>query len=240
MSATLFEPALLQQQAPAPTPTPAPTSRIQGIPGPLPPGETIVWHGRPAFRSLARHLCHVRSVALYFAVVLAGTAGMAAIHGSTPVQLLLTMAPLLAAAAAALAFLLVMAWLIARTTEYTLTTRRLVIRSGVALPAILVIPYSAIAHAAVAIHPDQTGDLPLTMKPARKIALHRIWPHSRPGRFTNPQPMLRSIPRAGHVATLLASVLQHDQVRLLQPDLVTCLPYSETKACPVPLEPDRL
>jgi hypothetical protein len=186
-------------------------NRIRGLPGTLPENETIVWQGRPGWWSLARHLCHVRGIALYFAIVLLGTAGMAIVHGSTPAELALTMAPLLAAAAAALAFLLAMAWLIVRSTEYTLTTRRLVIRSGVALPAILMIPYTAIAHAAVRVHPGQTGDLPLTMKPGHRVALHRIWPHSRPARFNNPQPMLRSIPRAGHVASLLAAALAEAQ-----------------------------
>ena len=162
MSATLFEPAFLERPAVVDRMS---SDQVRGIPGPLPPGETIVWQGKPAFRSLARHLCRVDGVALYFTIVLVGTAAIAALHGSTAAQLGLTMAPLLAAAAGALAFLLGMAWLIARTTEYTLTTRRLVIRSGVALPAILVIPYNAIASAAVTLHKDQTGDLPLAMKP---------------------------------------------------------------------------
>jgi hypothetical protein len=209
MSVTLFETALLDRPA---VPTVARSAgRIQGIPGPLPAGETIVWQGKPGWWSLARHLCHVRGVALYFGIVLLGTAAMALLHGSTAEQLGLTMAPLLGAATAALAFLVGMAWLIGRSTEYTLTTRRLVIRSGVALPAILVIPYSAIAHAAVLVHADQTGDLPLTMKPGHRVALHRVWPHSRPWRLREPQPMLRSVPRAGHVATLLAGALAEAQ-----------------------------
>jgi hypothetical protein len=209
MSVTLFETALLDRPAVATVARPA--GRIQGIPGPLPPGETIVWQGKPVWWSLARHLCHVRGVTLYFAVVLLGTAAMALVHGSTLEQLGLTMAPLVGAAAVTLGFLVGMAWLIGRSTEYTLTTRRLVMRSGVALPAILVIPYSAIAHAAALVHPDQTGDLPLAMKPGHRVALHRVWPHSRPWRLWEPQPMLRSVPRAGHVATLLAGALAEAQ-----------------------------
>jgi hypothetical protein len=51
----------------------------------------------------------------------------------------------------------------------------------------------------------------MTMKPGHRVSLHRIWPHSRPARFNNPQPMLRSIPRAGHVASLLAAALAEAQ-----------------------------
>ena len=38
----------------------------EGLPGPLPPGERLLWQGRPALLSLARRAFHVDLVALYF------------------------------------------------------------------------------------------------------------------------------------------------------------------------------
>ena len=184
-----------------------PAAHIQGLPGTLPPGEHILWQSAPDWRSLARHLCHIRPVALYLAIVLAGTLAASLTQGGTAPETFATMAPFLAAAATALLLLLAFAWLIARTTEYTLTTHRLVIRFGIALQATLAIPHRAIAHAAATIHADGTGDLPILTKPAYPVALRRAWPHSRPWHFRHPQPMLRSVPGAAALAPLLARTL---------------------------------
>ncbi len=40
-----------------------------GLPGQLPPGETILWQGAPHWRALARDAFHVRGVAVYFALL---------------------------------------------------------------------------------------------------------------------------------------------------------------------------
>lgn len=90
------------------------------------------------------------------------------------------MAPLLVAAVLVVAFLALLAWLIARSTAYTLTSHRLVMRLGIALPATLAIPHRAIAHAAITLHADGTGDVPIRTRPGSGIAYHRIWPHARP------------------------------------------------------------
>ncbi len=182
-------------------------TRIQGLPGALPPGETILWQGRPGTWSLACHLCHVRPVALYFTILLVGTAAASLAQGATVLQTVLALAPFLAATLVALGLLVALAWLIARTTEYTLTTRRVVIRFGVALAATLAIPHRGIAHAGVLLHKDGTGDLPLQTKPGFHVALRRTWPHARPWHFAHPQPMLRCVPGAGPLGTLLARTL---------------------------------
>lgn len=190
-----------------------PRARIPGLPGELPPDETVLWRGAPSWKSLARHLCHVPGVAIYFAVLVAGMGAVSALAGATLRETLATVAPLLAGAGATLGFLAAVAWRIGRTTEYTLTTHRLVLRFNAALPAVLAIPHHCILRASVTIHRDHTGDLPLQMKPGHRVALHRAWPHSRPWRFGSPEPMLRSVPRAGEVAVLLAQTLAQAAAR---------------------------
>ena len=39
---------------------------VRGIPYRLPEDEKILWQGSPNWRSLAVHLCHVRTITLYF------------------------------------------------------------------------------------------------------------------------------------------------------------------------------
>ena len=188
---------------------------IAGLPGLLPPDERIVWQGSPDARSVARGMCHIRPVAAYVALVvpLVGVvAGPAAA------------VPLLVGGLLVLGFLWLLARIVARTTEYTLTTRRLVIRAGLALPATLSIPLHAIAGAAVTMHRDGTGDLPLTMHRAARVPLHRIWPHARPWRWVHPQPMLRGVPGAGVLAGVLARTLQDAESQRLREREAPALP----------------
>ena len=181
--------------------------RIRGMPGPMPPGEHVLWQGAPCWRSLAVRMCHVRTVALYWAIVIAGTAAASALKGGDVRDTLLTIAPMLAGALAVLAILVAVAWLTARTTEYTLTNRRVVMNVGVALTATLAIPHRGIRHVAVAVNPDGTGDLPVETKPGYEVAYRRVWPHARPWHLRRAQPMLRSVPQAGALAALLARTL---------------------------------
>lgn len=200
---------------------------IPGLPGTLPPGEGVVWQGAPCWRSLARRLCHIRGVALYVGVVALGAGLAAALEGGSVGQVVLTAAPLLLGGGLVLAFLAAMAWWAARTTTYTLTTHRLVISYGMALPATLAIPHAGIAHAAVALDRDGTGDLPIRTKPGFEVAWRRTWPHARPWHYRRAEPMLRSVPQAGHLATLLATTLAEAALRARQapqPDLVPAAP----------------
>ena len=42
-----------------------------GLPGPLPAGEHIIWQGRPNARAVGRHVMKTRWIAAYFGVMLA-------------------------------------------------------------------------------------------------------------------------------------------------------------------------
>ncbi len=180
---------------------------IDGLPGQLPPGEHILWQGAPAWRPLARRLCHVRPVGCYFGALAAGDL-LLELTGGTPVlHAGLAVLPVVASGVAVLAFLYGLAWMVARTTRYTLTTHRLVMTLGIALPATLAIPHSGIAHAGVRLDPDGSGDLPIRTKRGYAVAIHRVWPHARPLRWRRAEPMLRSVPAAGVVAALLARTL---------------------------------
>jgi len=110
------------------------------------------------------------------------------------------------------------AWFAARSTLYTITTKRVVMRSGVALPIVLNLPFSKIASAAVAAHSDGTGDIPLAPVPGPAsgagVSTLLLWPHLRPWRFVRPEPMLRALREPDRVARILADALAqaHAQV----------------------------
>ena len=78
------------------------------------------------------------------------------------------------------------------------------IRFGVALSMAVNFPFSKVAGAALRSCPDGTGDIPLTMQGPDKIAYLHLWPFARPGRYRQPEPMLRAVREPERVAALLS------------------------------------
>lgn len=201
----------------------------RGLPEPLPPGETVLWQGAPAWRSLAVRAFHIRTVALYFAALLAWRAGAAVADGASLAQALgsvLSAAPI---AAAGLALLALFAWLVGRTTVYTITSRRVVIRFGIALPITLNLPFGMVGSAALKTYPDGSGDIPLALTGERTMPYVLLWPHARPWRLSRAEPMLRAVPRAGQVAEVLGKALAEAAPVAANPPLR----HPETRAEPV-------
>lgn len=184
---------------------------IRGLPGALPSGERILWQGEPQWTSLARRAFHVRSVAIYFFffIVLRGAtaAGSGATLGAAVVSALWVV-PL---AALGLGILAGLAWLNARTTVYTITNRRVVLRYGVAIPMTVNIPFRTVDAAAVKIHAGGAGDLPLRLSGSERLAYAHLWPHARPWRFNPTEPMMRSVPDVRRVAEVLAEAIADAQ-----------------------------
>lgn len=177
---------------------------VLGLPEALPEGERMLWQGSPDWKVLARRAFHVRKLAVYFGVIVAANlvsklaqdAGMAEILFSTAWTTLL--------ATAGLGLVGLMAWLSARTTVYTITDRRLVMRIGIVLTMTFNVPFRSIRSAGVALYPDGMGDVPIALGAEDKIAYAHLWPHARPWRVAHPEPMLRCVPDAARVSRILA------------------------------------
>ncbi|MBK1624334.1 photosynthetic complex putative assembly protein PuhB [Afifella marina] len=180
---------------------------IRGLPQRLPKGERILWQGEPRWASLARRLFHLPTLVVYFAVLLALRAILALSAGGTVKDAILSATWLLPVAALAVVILTVYGWLIARTSVYTITEKRLVIRSGVVLPMTLNIPFVAVESAALRLYGQGIGDIPLVLSPNHRVAYYALWPHARPWKIKQPEPMLRSVADAERVAEILAGAL---------------------------------
>ena len=173
---------------------------VRGLPGDLPAGESLLWQGAPDWRRLAHDAFHVRIVAGYFAVLLAWAIIDAATGSTTsPIGIALTAA----LATVCLGLLYGLAWLSARTTVYSITSKRVVMRFGMALPKAVNLPFAKIATAQLAEHADGTGDIALALT-ARGLGYAAMWPHARAWKLAAPEPSLRSLPDAAKVAALLA------------------------------------
>jgi len=96
------------------------------------------------------------------------------------------------------------AYIQARCTIYTITTKRVVLRIGAAFSIAINLPYSRLPNATLALRKDGTGTIALELSEPRKFSFFVLWPHSRPWKFTHPEPALRSIDNAKEVALILS------------------------------------
>lgn len=168
---------------------------VRGLPGPLPAGERILWQGAPDWRVFARTALFTRWVALYFGAL----AVIALMNGS-----MYGAVATLISGVILLGLLALFAYGVGRTTVYTITNRRVVLRIGVALNKCINLPLKMIASAQMRDHGRECGDIALDLTGRHRLGYAVLWPHARPFRIGRPQPMLRALPDAAKAAQILA------------------------------------
>lgn len=177
---------------------------VPGLPGLLPKGETIIWQGSPNWRVLARTAFHTGAVTAYFVALTAFATAAAVWQGVRTVTDLAGVGLTIGGAVVGVALLHLLAWAVARSTIYTLTDRRIVLRFGVALPKCINLPLGIIANVDLRQRTHGTGDLAMKLNSEQRLGYAALWPHARAWHYTNPQPMMRAVPEIDRVATLMA------------------------------------
>jgi len=175
-----------------------------GLPEILPQTERILWQGSPDWKAMARHVFHVRKLVVYFAFIIAIRVFVILTDGGSLHTASISALWLALLSATSLFILTGLAYISAKTTVYTMTTQRLVMRVGMVLTLTFNLPFKRIAAADFRKLSGTTGDIPVTLMGNDKIAYVQLWPHVRPWRYSNPEPMMRCIPNAEQVAAQLA------------------------------------
>lgn len=157
--------------------------------------EAVLWKGRPEVGALARSALHAHAAGLYMAALTV----IAVALGKTDAALFAGGLGLVL-----VALLYGIAWLSARTTLYILTDQRIILRIGMAIETRINIPLKKITSAHLREHGKGRGDIALELAGERLLSAVLLWPHLRPWRYAMPQPMLRCVPDAAHVAQLVA------------------------------------
>jgi len=157
--------------------------------------EQVLWKGRPDLALLSRTVFHTRSVGIYFAVLIAVSVIMGNVNTAIVCAVL---------GIAGVSILHGLAWLCRRTTLYILTDTRLIMRIGMAIETRINVPLKHVTSADLKARGNNHGDIALQLGGERLLGYFLMWPHARPWQFAQPQPMLRAIPQAQHVAALLA------------------------------------
>ena len=181
---------------------------IPGLPGELPEGEQVLWQASPTWDAMAKRVFQVYTAALYFSVLIAGHLIYRIMDGAPVSMLTGTLAWQGGLALSVVGILALMAKLYASSTLYTITSRRLIIRSGLALPMIVNLPLTKVESAGLRRLRDGTGDISFLPAEGTKVFWLMLWPHVRPLHFKRVQPLLRGIEDPDVVARLLVNVIE--------------------------------
>lgn len=185
---------------------------IRGLPEDLPQGERLLWQGSPRWQDMAWHAFHVRKVIVYFVLLTVLQGVMAILLGETFAEAVRPAFWLLPMGGFAALILMAIAYWSARTTIYTITSRRIAMRIGMALPLTLNLPFTQIDGAGLRLYASGAGDIPLSLQGKDRLAYLILWPHARPFRFKKPEPMLRAVPEGEKIATFLVDAIQGKSV----------------------------
>ncbi len=199
---------------------------LPGLPERPPQGELILWQGRPDAWALARDAYKIRWFAAYFALIVLWRAGGAWADGGLSLALAMGL-PYVALGLLGLSIIFGLAWVQARSTTYTLTTARVVLRIGAALPVTFNLPFAQLGAASLDLRRDGTGTIALDTTGETRISVLVAWPHLRPGHFSKTQPALRSIPDAARIARMLTDAAE---ARLTQPQVARTAPFQPVAA----------
>lgn len=180
---------------------------VKGLPERPPEGERILWQGRPDWWALSREALNLGWVAGYFLLLalwrfatLVDQVGWGTAFAAS--------SPFLVMGAVVNALLVIVGFIQARATVYTITNRRVAMRIGAALTVTLNLPFSQINSADLDLRRGGTGTIALDLKGTTRLSYLVCWPHVRPWVMRRTRPALRCIPNAERVARILAEAAE--------------------------------
>jgi hypothetical protein len=179
---------------------------IPGIAQALPPGEQLLWWGKPERAAIAKHVFHVRILAVYFVAMI----GIWALNqaGNLDQATFLRMGAIFTGVSAvAIGLLWTYAHMVASATVYAITDKRIVMKIGVAFDLTLNIPLKYVQEAALRTFRDGTGQIALTLPKEQRLGYAILWPHARAWRVTHPEPSLRGLVDPTAVGAVLQRAL---------------------------------
>ena len=171
----------------------------------LPADEVLIWQGRPEANAIAIRAMYLWYVVAYlFGLVVLRTGYL--VMGDAPIS---EWSALLAWQSLASLFIVGvivgLSVLYGKTTIYSLTNRRLILRTGAAVPIHVNFPLEQIASADLKVFSDGTGDIALKLENSDKLYWLLLWPNVRSWWVRPLQPLLRGLRDFELAASTLAS-----------------------------------
>ena len=161
-----------------------------GLPEKLPKGEFIVWQGTPDWWALGVDAFHLKSLGLYFVLMLVLQASYLSEQGGdwSMKPMLMTFSLIVLT----LGSLAAWAYMSAKASMYTITNKRVVMRIGIVFSVTFNLPLQQIVSAQE-LHKRGSSDISLKLKGSDRIAWLHLWPHARPWVLNQPEPTLRCL-----------------------------------------------
>ena len=177
---------------------------IRGLPERPPEGEVILWQGQPNWLRLSVDSLNIWWVLGYFIFLFFWR--FVSVSDMMPIyQAVLVSLPFLALGLIVTLLLMLVGFIQANATVYTITNKRVVMRIGAALTVTLNLPFTEIENAAIASSSKNFGSIVIDTKQDSKFSFLVLWPHARAWHFKKPQPSLKCIPNAAEVAEILSN-----------------------------------
>ena len=179
---------------------------LRKLPEPLPAGERVLWQQSPLWRPFSRRVFQLDKIGFYFLVVVGWVAVSAYLSTGEFLGVLRSLSWSVPPALGVLGLLAVISWFYARTTTYTITSERVIVQSGLAVPAAVNLPFSKISSADMKTFAGGTGDIELTMS-GQRLLYSMLWPNARFFRLKWPTPVIRAVQQPEKVAVILGQAL---------------------------------
>ncbi|MEO1140189.1 MAG: photosynthetic complex putative assembly protein PuhB [Pseudomonadota bacterium] len=180
---------------------------VPGLPERPPEGEHILWQGRSNWWALTRESLNLYWVIGYF-VALAAWRFVTLIDQVPFATAFSVSFPFIIMGGIASALLMLLGFVQARATVYTITNRRVAMRIGAALTVTLNLPFTRIARADLDLRRGGTGTIALDLLGDTKLSYLVCWPHVRPWHMRKTQPALRCINDAQRIAAMMAEAAE--------------------------------
>ncbi|MCM2562053.1 photosynthetic complex putative assembly protein PuhB [Lutimaribacter sp. EGI FJ00015] len=179
---------------------------VKGLPERPPEGEQVLWQGRPDWWALSKDALNVWWIMGYFGV-LAAWRFVSLIDQRPLMETVALSVPFLIAGLIVCSLLVIVGYVQARTTVYTVTNRRVAMRIGAALTVTLNLPYNQLINASVQMRRRGVGTIAFEVPEDVKLGYLTCWPHVRPWRVPA-QPALRCIPDAERIAAMISDAAE--------------------------------
>ncbi|MTI44858.1 PH domain-containing protein [Roseibium hamelinense] len=187
---------------------------VPGLPAQLPVGEKILWQGAPDGSLVARRVLKSHWIAGYFGVLLIWTLVSGFLDGRPLGAIAFSGGAVFVMCAIVMGLIELFAWGVQKTTLYTITNKRIVMRIGVALSATFNLPFSQVVSADMRKDAKGHGDISLVMKPGHRLSFLVFWPHVRGWHAGNMVPQLVCLKRVEDVAAILGRQLSLSSARV--------------------------
>ena len=170
----------------------------------LPNGEQLIWQGQPERHALATRAMYLKYIAFYLVALIAARTGYLVVDGEPVATWSGMLIWQMLASALIMSLIVGLAAVYSRTTRYSLTNERLIIKTGAAITIHINLPLQQIIGADLREYSDGTGDITLQVSQADKLYWLLMWPNVRSWWVRPLRPVLRGLKDAPTVAHLLA------------------------------------